>query len=99
MWTNSKCHVTPAILSRDFDARQNRRCDMALSRLWYLQGHALFASDTSKLQKHSITIYLVNARRVVFIRVIMAALWNRAGHYIFILQFLLLSIFLLFFLA
>jgi len=68
-------------------------CGLTVSRLW-LQGHALFASDTSKLQKHSITIYLVNARHVVFIRVIMAALWNRAGHYIFILQFLLLSIFL-----
>ena len=26
----AKCHVTPAIFSRDFDARQNRRCDMAL---------------------------------------------------------------------
>jgi len=30
---------------------------------------------------------------------IMAALWNRAGHYIFALWFLLLSFFLLFFLA
>jgi len=26
-----KCHVTPAILTRDFDARQNRRCHMALT--------------------------------------------------------------------
>jgi len=25
-----KCHVTPAILTRESDARQNRRCDTAL---------------------------------------------------------------------
>jgi len=30
---------------------------------------------------------------------IMGALWNRAGHYIFALWFLLLSIFFVFFLA
>jgi len=35
----------------------------------------------------------------VGIIIIMAALWNRAGHYIFALWFLLLSICLLFFLA
>jgi len=42
-----KCHVTPAILSRDFDARQNRRCDMALRpnrhqrRHWQIELHCV----------------------------------------------------------
>ena len=33
---------------------------------------------------------------VIILLVIMAALWNRAGHYIFVFWFLLLSIFYLF---
>ena len=34
--------------------------------------------------------------RFVIVRVIMAALWNRAGHYIFMLWFLSSSIYLVF---
>jgi len=43
------------------------------------------------------TAYIICIICLVYVLVFMAALWNRAGHYIFALWFLLLSFFLSFF--
>jgi len=92
MWLHNAGEVWSAIaLSMVIVAYLDCMSNMLLLRVWKFVVCLCMNNCPSECLSRIVIIYVM----ITMIMIIMAALWNRAGHYIFALWFLLPSIYLL----